>query len=358
MKALGIIKLFVYPAVLIGFAACEPQQVGTRSSSAGDQITSSGAAKAGISDPGVALRPQLAAPARERQAEVVLRTSWGAAASDLGRRLPDEAAPEGPMSFAVAADGTVFVLDQVYERVQVYKAGAHVRGIGLDADSYQDLALLDERTMVLMDRLVQRALVFFDTAGRRLATVPLEGEHLPEGGLTSGLFVHADGVWVEVEHRDLVKIATRDGRPAPDRVKLPGRFSIDGKRLLQAARDGSDGAVILRRSAEAPDAAPAMSQVRFTLPVLYLFQLTTDASGRVYLAAHLTRFADAPSFEVLDERRELVVLDASGAERERIVLEANAGAEEQLQSLRVTPDGSVYHLELDDLGVTLRRYAS
>src|SRR5689334_17217170 len=57
--------------------------------------------------PAVASRraPGAKAAARAPQGELILRTSWGSAPGELGRR--ERGAPEGPMSFAVDDAGRV-----------------------------------------------------------------------------------------------------------------------------------------------------------------------------------------------------------------------------------------------------------
>jgi hypothetical protein len=125
----------------------------------------------------------------------VFTAPWGSAEGELGRRVPEEGAPEGPMSFVVSEDGRVFVLDQVNQRVQVFKDGKFSREIKIPGDTFQDLAVDPDGRVVLLDRLAQKAVVFLDPEQR----VPLKGPHVPEGGGVTGLFLN-DGVWVEVEH--------------------------------------------------------------------------------------------------------------------------------------------------------------
>lgn len=344
----------------LALGGCGPQQPASVGASTAGAATAQAISEAPRSASPAAPRRSATVSSEQRDAaaEVVLRAAWGGEVADLGRRQADESAPEGPMSFAVDDDGTLYLLDQVNQRVQLFKGGAHLRSIPLSADTFQDLGLLDGDRLLLLDRLVRRELVFVRRSdGRELASVPIEGPGLPEGGAVTGLFVRPDGVWLEHLHTSLVHVATLDGQAAPQRAVLPGRFAHDGKTLLQAARDGDDAALLWRRDLTGADTTGGMSQVRFELPLLYLFALASDAQGRIYLGAHLARFAGAPHFEVVDEREEVVVLGPDGRLRGRVALMPNTGPEELFVSLRVAADGCLYHLVADDLGVTVWRYA-
>jgi hypothetical protein len=165
-----------------------------------------------------------------------------------------------------------------------------------------------------------------------------------------------DGVWVEVEHARLVRVADARGSPDRDRPQVSGRFSADGAFLLSAAREGRQAAVILARPAASPGELPRLfSRVGFSLPVLHLLALESDTAGRVLLAAHLARFQSQAPFGVLEERLEAVLLDPDGTEIDRVQLPASRGVLDQFRTLRFSPDGVLYHLYYDESGVSLRR---
>ena len=73
------------------------------------------------------------------------------------------------------------------------------------------------------------------------------------------------------------------------------------------------------------------------------------------LAAHLARFEQQAPFGVLQERVEAVLLGPDGVEMDRVRLEAPRGALDQFRTLRLSPDGVLYHLYYDESGVSLRR---
>lgn len=314
--------------------------------------------------PGAA--PVAGAPAREpapapgqgtEAFDEVFFAPWGAGPGELGRREADESAPEGPMSFVVDAWGRVLVLDQVNERIQIFEEGRTPRSIPLPADSYQDIGVDRDGNPVLLDRLVRRSVETLGPGGTTL-TAPLEGGGIPEGGGTTAMFVRDDGVWVEVEHGRLVRVADAAGRPDPERPAVPGRFSADGRWLLSAAREGHQAAVVLARPATEPETSPRLfAHVRFGLPVLYLRALESDPAGRVLLAAHLARFRPTRPFDVIEQRLEIVLLAPDGHEADRLRLPVSRGALDRFRSLFVGPDGLLYHFYFDETGASLRRLA-
>ena len=288
--------------------------------------------------------------------DVVFFAPWGSGEGRLGRREAEESDPAGPMGFVLDDAGRAAVLDQVNSRVVVFEEGRQVEEIGLPADTYQDLQLDEDGNLVLMDRLARRSVELFDPRGKPIARVDLEGSGVPEGGGTTALFMREDGVWVEVEHTRLVRVADARGRPDQKRPQVGGRFSADGAWLLSAAREGRHQAVILARPASAPGELPRLfSRVGFTLPILHLLTLESDSAGRVLLAAHLARFDKEAPFDVLEERIEAVLLGPDGTEIDRVQLPASRGALDQFRTLRFSPDGVLYHLYYDESGVSLRR---
>ncbi|MFC1655220.1 hypothetical protein ACFL2F_05375 [Myxococcota bacterium] len=270
--------------------------------------------------------------------ENVLFAPWGDAAGELGRKEPAEGAPEGPMSFVVAEDGQVYVLDQVNRRVQVFKDGKFARQYEIPGDTFQDLAVDPDGRVVLLDRLAQKSVVFLDPEQR----IPLEGPRVPEGGGVTGLFAQDDGVWVEVEHQKLVRIADASGKADPQRPWVPGRHSMDGAWLLSAALDGRKAAVISVRPVDSDD-APAALRVEFGEKILFLTALESDPEGNIYLGARL------------EKAEVLVILASDGTEQARIALPVSGLELEQFRSLRMGQDGGVYLLHFAGPGATLIR---
>ena len=97
-------------------------------------------------------------------------------------------------------------------------------------------------------------------------------------------------------------------------------------------------------------------RVEFDLRLAHLTALEFDAAGNVYLGALTMRHRQTAPYDVLEQRSMVVVVSPAGRELRRIPLPAPATALEFLRSIRVSPDGTVWHLAYDAHGATLRRY--
>ena len=105
------------------------------------------------------VRAALALPPEERLTvarEIVLSVGWGSGPSQLGQLTDDEASPEGPMSFLVDDDEQIWVLDQVNQRVQVFKNGSVAATLPLPYDSFTDLAFGWQSTLDLSPEVAHR----------------------------------------------------------------------------------------------------------------------------------------------------------------------------------------------------------
>jgi len=298
-----------------------------------------------------------AAASDQRKVREIFKAAWGNQLGELGRDLPNEGSPQAPMSFAVDASGQAYVLDQVNSRLQIFKPGRAPRAIPLANDGYQDIALTARDEVALLDRLVTKSVDFVDEQGRVRSSVPLTGKGIDEPGAVTGMFVQDDGVWVEVEHTRLVRVATPDGKPDPERPTVIGRFSYDGTLLLTAAKDGDSAAVVITRPVTAPatEAGTLLARVPFAQRLSHLLALDSDLNGRVFLGVYLIQPKDDGSGEVI-AFEQVVVLGRDGKELSRIALPPHTGPEETFRRISVDSDGTVYQLGFDESGATLRGF--
>jgi hypothetical protein len=257
------------------------------------------------------------------------------------------------MSFAVDRTGRVLVLDQVNSRVQVFAVGKPTASVPLPADTFQDIDVGAGGGLVLLDRLARQVVVFTAADGSLAGEVGLVGAGVPEGGGVTGLFQRDDGTWVEVEHRDLVRIADAGGRADPNRPTAPGRPTGDGRAFLRAALDGREAAVVLRRARDA-DAFTPLARVAFPAPILHLTALESDSRGHIFLAASLLRRPAAEGSRA-DEAEVVAILGPDGVNLGLVTLPPRLGPEEFYRPIRLGADGNVYQMSWDEGGVTLRR---
>jgi len=324
---------------------------------AGDEQTVAGPTgpRAGLKM--AAVRARSGAASKRTGPQVVLRATWGQGPGQLGRSQAAESSPEGPASFVVDGSGRAFVLDQVNFRIQVYEQGRFKRSIPLPAETFEDLAVMPDGGVAALDRLSRRTVRLMDARGQLVSEVDLEGPGVGEGGAVTGLFARDDGLWVEVAHGRLVRVMDASGQADPQRPWVAGRFAAGGAKVLSAALDGRYAAEIVTRPAVTGKApATRLARVDFDLRLAHLTALETDAAGNVYLGALTMRHQTTAPFAVLEQRSQVVVVSPTGRELRRISLPPPTTGLQFLRSIRVGPDGTVWHLALDAHGATLRRY--
>ena len=285
----------------------------------------------------------------------LVRGAWGSQLGEFGHTTESEANPEGPMSFALAPDGTVAVLDQRNRRVQRFVAGRAVNTVALDNEAAQDLAITPSGNLVALDRLGTSTLTVYGPDGHPAAPIALRGGPIAEGGAVTGVFADAQGIYVEREHREVVRVADANGREDPDRPTLWGRPSRDGAQLLRASiEDPARGVLRVSVAARSNGAMDWSSTVSADAPVLYLAMLDSDARGRVYVAAAT---GHASPDGVRDAATFVARLDGAGAVEATMNLPALEGGDEVFRPMRVDDEGAVYVMAPAREGLTIHRYA-
>jgi hypothetical protein len=285
------------------------------------------------------LIPEMANTVTHRDAaQLVAFLPWGTALGQAAHALPEEGAPEAPKAIGVDAYGRIHLLDQLNGRIQVILDGKVLRTLPVATDTFEDLAVLPNGDLVLLDRFVARALVFVDAAGREFSRVPLEGPSIPEAGLITALRVEGADVLVEVEHAQMVRVASVDGSPDLARDVRQGRAAKDGTRWTA----GLDGPFVVNVSS---------SPVAFPVAVDHVTALEPDARGRVLLAVSLMVSREVEPFDVVAQEDQLVVLSSSGKEQQRFILPSQSTPEDVFHPITLGADGRVYALVCTTTGL-------
>ncbi len=358
-KGLLLMGAFVLLVVLIvAVARRDGGPSGEAGSADTDRSSAPGTARAAAASRASISRSAPGASVQTTGPRIALRTTWGTGPRQLGRKQAAESAPEGPASFIVDDAGRAFVLDQVNLRIQVYKDGKRLRSIPLPADTFEDIALMPDGSIAVLDRFSRKTVRVMDAQGQLLSEVNLEGPSVSEGGAVTGLFARDDGLWVEVAHGRLVRITDASGQADAQRPWEAGRFMASSSKVLSAALDGRYAAKLITRPAVAGKAVgQRLARVEFDQRLAHLTALESDAAGNVYLGALTVRRRQSAPYDVLEQRSQVVIVSAAGQELRRVALPAPVTALEFLRSVRVSPNGTIWHLAYDAQGATLRRYS-
>ncbi len=294
----------------------------------------------------------------------VLRTRSGSGPEEIGIITPREANPEGPMSFALGRDEEIYILDQINSRVQVFKSGKRVKTIPIlikESRKFKDIALTPDHKIVLLGSVYaegreKTSLYLLDPNGKTLNIFSLMGKLIPDSGGVTEIQVVKEGkwsgIWVELENRS-VRIASLEGIPA-ERISVPGRLSLKGRRLLQAERLGDTTAVILRSKEDSLSQWDPERTIHFEMAIVHLLGIWDDQEERIYLGAFLE---DADRKGKRKYSNEVVLLSPDFNELRRVKLMVQKAPHEIWRPIRISPEGLIYQMVVDDRGISVRKYS-
>lgn len=290
------------------------------------------------------------------QESLVLSAAWGSGPDDLGVATPSEANPEGPMSFALGADGTLFVLDQRNRRIQVFADGKRRRSLPLERETWIDLDAAPDGGLALLDAAPPGEVRLLAASGETRFSTPLEGKLIPRAAEVIQIQVVPAGAWAGVwavvnagqGPSRSVRLAGGDGSPLP-RVSVPGLFAADGDTLLDVAAEGDRA---LRVTVYEKGSFSNFRQVRVASGFIYAVRgVWRDRKGNFYVIAAVSAGQKAV-------REEVVVLGADLRERGRFPLPAQQAPHEVHRPFRVDPNGAVFQMIVGRDGrVRVRKFA-
>jgi len=284
--------------------------------------------------------------------ETILQLGWGGGPGEAGRHEGGESAPVGPMSFTVLPSGEIYILDQVNVRVLRFEPGSKKSSqIPVGSDTFQDLAVAADGTIVLLDRLVRRAVVLMDTGGNELAFHAVEGDGIPEGGAVTAMFLEKDGLWLEVNHERSVRILDESLAPCPRTVRR-GR-PLDGGSKTVAAFLDKQGGVKMRILDTPTGAVTAEKHFPLGQDLYRIAWIEADASGAVHAMFHLLEPQAENAPGPPDEKVLALRLGKDLEETGSFESPHTIRAWEQFKEFEVAGVGTVYQMAFSDQGVTL-----
>ncbi len=283
------------------------------------------------------------------QGREVVRVRAGSGPDELGAITPEEANPEGPMSFAVSAAGDIYVLDQVNSRVQVFKDGRRVKTIPVPGAVFSDLELLPGGLVALLDNVVDRVIVIVEESGRVAGKISLGQEEIAEPAAITAIYARSDGQWpgllARADNRSIL-LAGLDGRPLTRLINFPGLLNWSGRRLLRVEMEGEKQARVLRSDESFQNWK--RYEATFRLPLGRIYGVWEDKFENIYLAANI--------FDDKKEASEVIIFEPGGRELARIQLFVSGAPHEINNPVRVTAEGAIYQLAIDGQEVVIIKY--
>jgi hypothetical protein len=286
--------------------------------------------------------------------DLVLSVPWGSGGSALGGLDGAEGASEGPMSFALAHNGDLVVLDQINERLARFDgAGNFVGELKIPAPTFQELEILDDGHVVLLDRLARAQLLVLDAGGNEVRAVDVVGAGIPEGGGVTGMFAEDDGIWLEFGHLQRVRLLDAKLAPCPRTVRR-GRAHSASTEVL-AGIDGHGGAQLWLED-EASGSILAQASVQTGQYLDRVIWVQTDASGDVHALFHLLELDPVDPRKVTFDGVLGVRFDHTLQEIASYRSSFTIQIWEQFREFRIAGDGTVYQMAFDDHGVRIIKW--
>jgi hypothetical protein len=293
----------------------------------------------------------------------ILRARFGSAPDNLGVSTPSEGNPEGPMSFTLGKDGEIYILDQINSRIQVFKDGKRIRTIPIDDKDpldFKDIDLISENKIALLKRFYvtgreKTALYIIEANGKILNTISLEGNLIPDSGSVTEILIIKEGkfsgIWVQLDGR-MVRVASLEGI-ATERISVPGKLSLNARRIFNMKKIGEITAVVYRSKEDSLAHWDPECIVYFNMAIVSLLGVWDDQKGRIFLGAFLE---DENAKGKRNYANEVVVLSPELREMGRIRLLVQKAPHEVWRSIRVSSEGKIYQMAVDDRGVFIVRY--
>jgi hypothetical protein len=280
---------------------------------------------------------------------------WGTSSGALGKKSPAEGNAEAPMSFAIAPDGVLWVIDQVNDRiVRIGKDGKIIDTIPLSVKGAQDITFAKDGTALVLDRLVDKRIAILDSNGKPVGSLTLEGTNLPEGGGATGVFVDKGSVYVEKEHEHLVRVGDTKGTADSERKEIPGRPTRDGTGYIRAWLGEIPGhRAFVTLTNKDPEAMRFTRQINTAMSTMGIVALDSDRNGIIYLGLLMTSVDGEGNPSGAPMLTMYCLESQHGAPIGQMTVPASSGPEETFREIAVLEEGGAIYMRRDEKGITM-----
>jgi hypothetical protein len=267
------------------------------------------------------------------------------------------------MSFTVAQDGSVWVLDQLNHRLQHFSRDGQPLGArNLALLTPQDLTMTRDGRLLVLDRAAEKTVAVINPDGTERGRIALEGAGVTQTGSVTGVFADGDNVYVERQHGPLVRVGDTNGQSAAERDEVPGRPTRDGRAWVTVGvTDLATGRMYINAVARPSREHMYTRELLLNTEVRHVLMLDSDRQGVVYIAVAMITRSGAVSADggggVETERVLLLCVDeTTGRPTGQATLPANTSAEETMRDLVALDEGGVLYAVRSADGVEYRQY--
>ena len=290
----------------------------------------------------------------QKNPEIVLKLPWGSGSLNAGKYEGDEASPQGPMSFFISPSMEIYILDQVNRRIlKIHLIKGTSSVIPINSDTYEDIAVIPDGRIILLDRLVRRAIVVVDEKGKEILSQPVEGEGIPEGGGITAMFLQKDGLYLEYNHEYSVKVLNSKLLPCT-RKRISGRPSSQNGRSLLTFKDDS-GMVKVKLLDAVSGNDKIQKSFSFGSDLYRIVWLEDDKKGMIHLVVHLLKEG---SMSGLPPEEKVLALKLNSQLEKIGSFESpyTITVLEQFKEFQIMDSGEVYQMAFTPEGVILLKW--
>lgn len=249
----------------------------------------------------------------------------------------------------------------VVHRAQHPRPGVVRALIPLEADTFEELAVANDGSMIFVDRLAEPRVRIVSPDGVLVREDALLRRGLDEGGAVTAVIADGEGVWAELEHTRSLRILAGERLDEDTRgLSVPGR-PVGGRGLFAGARllapPGQGSALEVWLTDPRAELVVADATVRFADPLFRIVTVAQDARGRVVVVGHTMVEGERDGEPVVvREALEVVLLTEDLVEERCFKTRPTTMAHEQRTEIALGPDGSIFQMRFDERGVEVLRW--
>jgi len=234
----------------------------------------------------------------------------------------------------------------------VFKNKKRIRTIPLPTETaFSDIELLPSYRIVLLDNLIKKAIYILNSEGKVISVIPLEGRLIHYAPEVTEIYCIREGkfsgIWANMNDRS-IKIGSLDGTSIIERISIPGKLSINGKRVIRAEIIGKATVVIHHSKEESLSQWEPEITVYFNMHLNYIMGPWKDKNGNIYLFG-----ASEDKGKFINK---VLIFNPEGREIGRINPFVQKAPYEIFYPVKVSPDGKIYQMAVVDKIVSVKRY--